>query len=207
MTSMPKRARAETQRPIFLRRAVRGLAMGSIMGLSLFAQGCLSYEWAHQIQWDSHDQILTSEESQVKLRAAQTRSFDTADRTEVLRAAVFSLQDLDFQVEVLDEELGIVSGKKFVEIERPKLTYDPTYHLYDDAGLLLFTRQYRRWGPFWHRSDLVRMTVTVRKRNEAQLIVRASAQFYLRPLEEQGPYQMFFRTLEQALFLQSQLVD
>jgi hypothetical protein len=112
MTSMPKRARAETLRPIILTRAVRGLAMGSVMGLCLFAQGCLSYEWAHQIQWDSHDQILTSEESQVKLRAAQTRLFDTADRTEVLRAAVFSLQDLDFQVEVLDEELGIVSGKK-----------------------------------------------------------------------------------------------
>lgn len=204
---MPKRVRAETVCPIILPRAVRGLAIGSIVGLCLFAQGCLSYEWAHQIQWDSHDQILMSEASQVKLRAAQTRFFDTADRTQVLRAAVLSLQDLDFQVEVLDEELGIVSGKKFVEIERPKLTYDPTYHLYDDAGLLLFTRQYHRWGPFWHRSDLVRMSVTVRKRNEAQLIVRASAQFYLRPVEDPVPYQKFFRTLEQALFLQAQLVE
>lgn len=200
---MPKRARTETPRPIILWRAIRGLTIGSVVGLCLFAQGCLSYEWAHQIQWNSRDQILTSEESQVKLRAAQTRLFDTTDRTEVLRAAILSLQDLGFQVEVLDEELGIVSGKKFVEIERPKLTYDPTYYLYDDAGLLLLTRQYRRWGPFWHRSDLVRMTVTVRKRNEAQLIVRASAQFYLRALEDPQPYQKFFRTLEQALFLQA----
>jgi hypothetical protein len=47
------------------------------------------------------------------------------------------------------------------------------------------------------------MTVTVRKRNEAQLIVRASAQFYLRALEDPQPYQKFFRTLEQALFLQA----
>lgn len=207
MSSMPTHVRSATPYPAIPTRAVRGLAMCSVMALCLFAQGCLSYEWAHQIQWDSNDQILASEDSQVKLRAAQTRLFDTADRTKVLRAAVYALQDLNFQVEVLDEELGIVSGKTFVEIERPKLTYDPTYHLYDDSGLLLFTRQYRRWGPFWHRSDLVRMTVTVRKRNEGQLIVRASAQFYLRPLEQPGPYQMFFRTVEQALFLEGHALE
>lgn len=207
MTNMSMSARGDTTRPTISTPAVRRLAVGSVAALSLCAQGCLSYEWAHQIQWDSRDQILTSEASQVKLRAAQTRSFDTTDRTQVLRAAVFTLQDLDFQVEVLDEELGIVSGKKFVAIERPKLTYDPTYHLYSDTGLMLFTREYRRWGPFWHRSDLVRVTVTVRKRNEAQLIVRASAQFYLRPVEEPGPYQVFFRTLEQSLFLEGQMVE
>lgn len=207
MTILPMRARRDTTRPTISTPAVRHLAMGSVVALSLFAQGCLSYEWAQQIQSDSHDQVLASEASQVKLRAAQTRSFDTTDRTQVLRAAVFALQDLDFQIEVLDEDLGILSGKKFVAIERPKLIYDPTYHLYDDTGLLLFTRQYRSWGPFWHRSDLVRMTVTVRKRNEAQLIVRASAQFYLRPVEEPGPYQMFFRTLEQSLFLEGQVVE
>jgi len=178
-----------------------------VVGLGVSLQGCLAYEWAHEIQWDSGDQILMSENSQVKLRAAQTRSFDTVDRLQVLRATVMSLQDLDFQIEVLDEELGIVSGKKFVGIERPKLGYDPTYHLYNDADLLLFTRQYRRWGPFWHRSDLVRMTVTIRKRNESQLVVRASAQFYLRPLEAPGPYQAFFRTLEQSLFLEGHSVE
>lgn len=207
MMKMSMRAWGDTTRPTILTPAIRGMAVGSVVVLCLFAQGCLSYEWAQQIQSDSHNQILTSEASQVKLRVAQTRSFDTADRTQVLRGVVFTLQDLDFQVEVLDEELGIVSGKKFVAIERPKLIYDPTYHLYDDTGLLLFSRQYRSWGPFWHRSDLVRITVTVRKRNEAQLIVRASAQFYLRPVEEPSPYQVFFRTLEQSLFLEGKMVE
>lgn len=188
--------------PMSLGGAVRRLAMAGIASLCAVTQGCLAYEWAHEIQWNSADQILTSQESQVKLRAAQSRVFDTGDRIQILRAAVLSLQDLDFQIQVLDEELGILSGKKFVEIERPKLTFDPTYHLYDDAGLLLFTREYHRWGPFWHRSDLVRFTVTVRKRNESQLVVRASAQFYLRAVEDPVPYQKFFRTLEQALFLQ-----
>lgn len=187
-----------------LTRLVRGLA---IFCLCILVQGCLPYEWAHQIQLDSREQILVSEESQAKLRSAQARFFSTTDRREVLRAAVLSLQDMNFQIEVLDEELGIVSGKKFGEIERPKLIYDPTYHLYDDSGLLLFTRQYRTWGPFWHRSDLVRMTVTVRRRNETQVVIRASAQFYLRPVEDPIPYQQFFRTLEQSLFLQGRLVE
>jgi len=61
-------------------------------------------------------------------------------------------------------------------------------------------------GPFWHRSDLVRLTVTVRARNEKQLVVCAAAQFYLRPIETPEPYQNFFRTLEQALFVGRQQV-
>jgi hypothetical protein len=49
--------------------------------------------------------------------------------------------------------------------------------------------------------------VTVRKRNDAQLVVRASAQFYLRAVEDPVPYQQFFRTLEQSLFLQGRSVE
>jgi hypothetical protein len=66
----------------------------------------------------------------------------------------------------------------------------------------VFSKAYQTWGPFWHRSDLVRLTVTVRARNEQQLVVRAAAQFHLRPIEDAEPYRQFFRTLEQALFLE-----
>jgi hypothetical protein len=51
------------------------------------------------------------------------------------------------------------------------------------------------------------LTVTVRKRNETQLVVRASAQFYLRAVEDPAPYQQFFRTLEQAVFLEGHAVE
>lgn len=186
----------------------RGIAVTLVVGLCLLLQGCPTpYEWRHQDQWDSREQIWLSEESQVKLRAAQSRVFETTDRRRTLEAIVATMQDLGFMVEVLDEELGLVSGKKFEPLERPSIGTDPYYHLYDDQSLLIFTKSYHTWGPFWHRSDLVRMTVTVRKRTEAQLIVRASAQFYLRPVEDPAPYQMFFRTLEQALFLQGHLVE
>jgi len=47
----------------------------------------------------------------------------------------------------------------------------------------------------------------VRSREKTQLVVRASAQFYLRGVEDPVPYQKFFRALEQALFVQGQLIQ
>jgi hypothetical protein len=173
-------------------------ALASTAALAVLA--CSPYEYRHDVQWDARDQIWLAEASQVKVRAVQSRVFDTHDRRAMLEAVVALFQDLGFQIEVLDETLGIVSGKKFVELEKPSLGSDPTYTLYDDENLVVFTRSYRQWGPFWHRSDLVRLTVTVRERNAQQLLVRASAQFYLRPIEEPEPYQQFFAALERTRF-------
>lgn len=169
--------------------------------------GCMSpFESAHESQWDSRDQIWLSEESQVKLRAAQSRLFDTTDRLRILSAVVATLQDKNFMIDVLDEELGIVSASSFVaNVGEPWL--DPTYHLYDDQTLMVFGRTYRSWGPFHHRADLVRVTVTVRQRNAAQSVVRASAQFFLRAIEDPEPYQQFFRALGQAMFLEAHLFE
>ena len=184
---------------------IRSLAAAICGGLLL--QGCPGpYEFRHENQWDSREQIWLSEESQVKVRAAQSRVFETADQRRMLATLVSVMQDLDFKVEVLDEELGIVSGKKYVENEAAFGT-DLSYLLYQPDTLLVLNRNYRTWGPFHHRSNLVRFTATVRKRNESQLVVRASAQYYLRAVEAPEPYQQFFRTLEQALFVQGQMVQ
>jgi hypothetical protein len=173
-----------------------------LLPLCGLASGCFGYHARHAIQWDSRDQVWQAEASQVKVRNAQSRVFEE-DRTRLVEGVVSSFQDLGFQIDVLDEELGIVSGKKFTGDEKPDL-FDPSYLLYDEESLVVFTRSYRTWGPFYHRSDLVRLTVTVRRRSEKQFVVRASAQSYVRPVEEAGPYQLFFRTLEQALFIERQ---
>lgn len=173
-----------------------------IVGLCLLLQGCPTpYELRHANQWDSGEQIWLSEESQVKIRTAQSRVFDTADKRRMLATIISTMQDLDFKVEVLDEELGVVSGKKYVENEQI-YGVDLSYLLYQPDALLVLNRHDRTWGPFHHRSNLVRFTVTVRTRNETQLVVRASAQFYLRAVEDPAPYQQFFRALEQAVFLE-----
>jgi hypothetical protein len=179
-----------------------------VIGACLLSPGCVTpYEWRHENRWDSRKQIWLSEESQVKLRAAQSRVFDTTDRRRTIQTIVATMQDLGFMVEVLDEELGIVSGKRFEPLEGNTIGTDAYYHLYSDTSLLILTKSYRTWGPFWHRSNLVRLTITVRKRDESQLVVRASAQYYLRAVEDPMPYQTFFRTLEQALFLQGHSVQ
>ena len=178
----------------------RRSAWPGAVALSLLTSACISYSDRHEVQWNSLDQIWQAEASQVKVRSAQSRVLDTNDRQATIEAVVTAFQDLGFQVEVLDEVLGVVSGKKFIGLAKPSVGFDPTYVLYDEETLVIFTKTYRTWGPFWHRSDLVRLTVTVRSRNEKQLIVRAAAQFYLRPIESPEPYQQFFRTLEQSMF-------
>jgi hypothetical protein len=182
----------------------RARLLGSTLAIGLLLAACSPYEWRHELQWDSSDQVWLSEESQVKLRAAQSRVFETSDRRALLEAVVATMQDIGFRIDVLDEALGVVSGRRFEAIERPETFYDPTYHLYDDQSLIVFTRAYRSWGPFWNRSDLVRLTVTIRPRGERQMVVRASAQFTLRAVEDPEAYQAFFRALEQASFLQAQ---
>ena len=186
-----------------MRRAIRQryrstLLAGSI-GLAVLT-GCATYRMRHEIQGDSRDQILLSERSQVKVRNAQSRVYDTTEKRQMLRALIATFQDLGFKVEVLDETLGIISGKKFLDAERPGSLGLPTYLLYDEESLVVFNRSYRTWGPFQRRSDLVRLTVTVRSRNAKQLIVRASAQYYLRPVENADAYQKFYAALAKALF-------
>jgi|SRR5688572_382887 len=192
--------------PLALRHAATYGVVGTTLLCALLLQSCSPYESRHQNQWNSREQIWLSEASQLKVRAAQTRAFDTTDRRQMFEAIISTMQDLDFNVELLDEELGIISGKKFVEIEDSMGT-DPSYLLYRPDTLLLLTRNVHAWGPFRYRSNLVRFTATIRARGESQLIVRASAQFYLQAVEEPGPYQQFFRALEQALFLQGRSIE
>ena len=170
--------------------------------LTCLVVACAPFEYRHGIRWNAKQEIWQAEASQVKVRDAQSRVYDTADKARMVEAIVATFQDLGFQIGVLDETLGIVSGKKFTGFYRPadsSWSSDPTYYLYDEEALVAFTRTYRRWGPFWHRSDLVRLTVTVRARNERQLVVRASAQFYLQPVENAASYEPFFQTLEGSL--------
>lgn len=66
--------------------------------------------------------LLATDESQVKLRSIQTRAFDTTDKTKMVRTVISTMQDLNFVVDDANEELGSVSGTKFVNNQVLKLT-------------------------------------------------------------------------------------
>ena len=53
----------------------------------------------------------------------------------------------------------------------------------------------------------LRITVTVKERGESQLVVRASAQYNIQPVEDPETYQQFFDSLSKAIFLTAQEVD
>jgi hypothetical protein len=68
----------------------------------LWTAGCAS----------SKSQVLSAEESQVKLRSIQSRAFDTVDRQKVLRCSMATLQDLGFVIDSASDDLGTVTATK-----------------------------------------------------------------------------------------------
>ena len=173
-----------------------------VLFASLLLQGCIT-QWGAELQMNSKSQILMSDSSQVKLRSVQSRVFDTTDRFRIMHAVVAALQDLYFKVDVLDEDLGVVSGKKLFHESDAPIT-DPTYIRYKTDELISFNSSFRTWGPFNYRNDLTRITVTVRPKEETRSLVRASVQYEIRAVEDPELYQTFFRILEQSLFLSAQ---
>ena len=172
-------------------------------------QGCVAGRGAH-VQWDSESQILSSEASQVKLRSVQTRTYEDTDKTKILRAVVSVMQDLFFTIDILDEDLGVVSAKKLCDFETEweKSTSresgwedHTTYFLYETDELLSFNINFRTWGPFDYRHDLARLTVTVRPKSETDFLVRASLQYNITAVETPKTYQQFFKLLNNAMFL------
>jgi hypothetical protein len=61
-----------------------------------------------------HKQVLDTSESQtqLQLRQAQTRTFETNDKERTLRSVIATLQDLGFVLDKADLALGTVSATK-----------------------------------------------------------------------------------------------
>ena len=164
-------------------------------------------QWGAEIQWNSKDQILMSEASQVKMRSLQTRVYDTTDQDKIMRSVVSTLQDLYFDIDVLDPDLGLISGKRLYQSGSAWANH-PSYYTYKTDKLIIFSSNnsnYRTYGPFHYRDDLTRISVTIRPRGETQLMVRSSIQHNIRAIEEAKVYQNFFKLLEQSLFLSAEM--
>jgi hypothetical protein len=63
-------------------------------------------------QSDSTNEALSTDASQVALRAIQSRTFDTTDKSKTLRTVIATLQDLGFVIDKADSTLGTVSATK-----------------------------------------------------------------------------------------------
>jgi HEAT repeat protein len=73
-----------------------------LLAAAVLAPACVS----------SKDQLLATDEPQLKIRSYQTRSFDMTDQDRALRTIIATMQDLEFVIQRADADLGAVSGTK-----------------------------------------------------------------------------------------------
>jgi hypothetical protein len=99
-------------------QAARGIIA---IALLVIAQGCVAPK--------PNEDLLAPTEAQMKIRSAQTRSFDVKDRHTAMRGVIAALQDLGFIIERANESLGLVTAARFAE---------PNY--YDIVGVTVTVR-------------------------------------------------------------------
>lgn len=59
----------------------------------------------------------TNGNSQVQMRAMQTRNYDTLDKRDTLRSVIATLQDLGFVIDKADYELATISATKLQDYQ------------------------------------------------------------------------------------------
>jgi hypothetical protein len=100
------------------RRAVWGMVVGATLAMLC---GCVPPQ--------PGPELLALTEAQMKIRSAQTRTFDVKDRQVAMRSVIAALQDLGFIIERANDALGLVSAARFAE---------PNY--YDVLGVTVTVR-------------------------------------------------------------------
>lgn len=74
-------------------------------------------------------ELFVPTDAQMKIRSAQSRTFEVKDRTIAMRGVIAALQDLGFIIERANEPLGLVTAARFAE---------PNY--YDVVGVTVTVR-------------------------------------------------------------------
>lgn len=74
---------------------------------SFMLYGCVAPE--------PRQELFTPTDAQMKIRSAQTRTFEVKDRTDAMRGVIAALQDLGFIIERANEPLGLVTAARFAE--------------------------------------------------------------------------------------------
>lgn len=63
-------------------------------------------------QTTNKNSFVFDQTNQLKIRAIQTKSFDTSNKNNVVRNVVSTLQDLDFVIDKADADLGAITATK-----------------------------------------------------------------------------------------------
>jgi len=127
----------------------------------------------------------------VSLAACQTNSRDQVLKTDKSQVELRSIQTRAFDTNDKPQTLRTVMA-----------TMQDLGFVLDKADSVLGTVSGTKLDGY-----ALRMTVTVRPRNETQMLVRANAQYNIQAVEDPAPYQQFFGALEKSIFLTAHNVD
>ena len=116
------------------------------------------------------------------------RLLDEGDQTQ--------LQKRSYQSRVFD------TADKQMTMRTVIATLQDLGFIIDKADLTLGAVSATKWSGYQ-----LKMTVSVRPRGTSQMLVRANAQFGVKPVEDPKPYQDFFVSLGKAMFLTAQAVE
>ncbi len=98
-----------------------------VVGASVILTGCFLLYGC--VAPAPRQELFAPTDAQMKIRSAQTRTFEVKDRTVAMRGVIAALQDLGFIIERANEPLGLVTAARFAE---------PNY--YDVLGVTVTVR-------------------------------------------------------------------
>jgi hypothetical protein len=172
-------------------------------------------------------------ESTLEVRAIQTRKLEASSEIAILTATIAVLQDMEFNIDRIEKPLGAITASKLSDadskVQKTGLffldmlcvvagggsceassmamrsviaTLQDLGFTIDQADAELGTITATRLHDY-----TMRMTVTVVKKKDRQISVRANARIGERAVTDAETYQDFFAVLNKSLFLTLHKVD
>lgn len=144
----------------------------------------------------------------VKLRALETRRFDTVDEKAMLAASTETLQDLGFIISESSSEVGVLTATKQRDAEEAGQV----------AGQIMLTVAFALLGaaynPTWDKEQTIQVTLVATPiENSSQTEIRAAfdrvltnnhgVKWRAELIEDEALYQGFFEKLSKAVFLEA----
>lgn len=138
---------------------------------------------------------LARQRSQFELRAYQTRDYDVEDHKLVMKAMINALQDLGYIIETAEAELGVVTARKWTNVEHTKKAVKKAQKEGAVLPANVVTECSANVSPFG-KQNRVRLTFQQRVQGPDGAVMRTSL------IEDPAFYQEFFSRVDKSVFLQ-----
>jgi hypothetical protein len=157
---------------------------GVVIAVALALSGCVGMNQQQQ-------------QSQLQVREYQTQAFDTTDQTKVMKALIGALQDDGFTISQANDQLGLLSAQKEVNVRDEGAAFLATLLAGNDAtyqnnAIMEATANVSAFG----KQTRVRLNVVEKVMDNKGGVMNVA------PVADPKFYQTFFETVSKSLFIQ-----